>query len=592
MTQWAAPRTNGSAIQWPYAGDSSKLKHAPIIFAILTVVGVVRIVSTYAVFSQTYDEPSHIACGMEWLDRGVYTLETQHPPLARVAAALGPFLNGQRSPKVADVADKARHARSPDLFLAAGNMILNQADYTKTLALARCGVLPFFVLACFLLWRWSRELFGDISALAAIGVFTNVPSVLAHAGLATTDFCFTTTFLLALYGFTNWLKKPSLQSGILQGAGAGLAILSKFSVFVFFPAAAISIVLVRWVMEHRCRFSSWLPNRLRAWTLAVSVLACWLTVWAGYRFSFGPISNFKDRPHHNINRILGGSDVAVAAANFAVETPIPNPELYRGLIWLTAHAREGHTAYILGDVRTSGFWYFFPVAILVKTPIAVLLLAGIGTWSLMTASRASAKDWRWWIPIAVTVPILLVCIASSINLGIRHILPIYPFASMIAGVGFAVLINLRRRSYYFLAGAVILAIWLVSSSAVWHPDYLSYFNEFGWTHPQNILVESDLDWGQDLPRLREDLRRRKVEHFSIGYFGSADLSQQGLPPFEELKPYEPRSGWVAISLTTLQIGGRPKTRPNAGLAYDWLKAYRPSARIGRSMLLYYVPSHE
>jgi 4-amino-4-deoxy-L-arabinose transferase-like glycosyltransferase len=470
-------------------------------------------------------------------------------------------------------------------------MILSQTDYLKTLALARLGVLPFFILACWLLWRWSGELFGDVAAMAAVGVFTNVPSVLAHAGLATTDFCLTATFLLALYGFASWLKQSSLRSGILQGIGLGLAVLSKFSVFVFFPVAAISILLVRWVIQDRCCFAALLPSRQRLWTLAVSLVVCSVTIWAGYRFSIASISNVKDRPHQNITRLLGRSPLATTAANFAVETPIPNPELYRGLIWLSAHAREGHLAFLLGNVRNNGFWYFFPVVILVKTPIAALLLAGIGAWSLMVRARPSAKDWSGLIPIAVTVPILLVCMASSINLGVRHILPIYPFLSMLAGVGLATLIGLRKKSNYFLAGAVILAIWLVSSSVYCHPDYISYFNEFGGVHPEKILVESDLDWGQDVPRLREELRRRNIQRFSIAYFGSADLSQQNLPPFEELKPYEPRDGWVAISLTTLQVGGRPNTRLNAGLAYDWLQAYKPAARIGRSMRLYYVPTH-
>lgn len=569
-----------------------KLKGASIIFVLLTILGGVRIVSTYKIFSQTFDEPAHISCGMEWLDQGAYTLETQHPPLARVAVALGPFLAGQRSPTAEAVSEKAAHTPLSDLFFVAGNMILSQTDYAKTLMLARLGVLPFFFFACWLLWHWSRELFGDVAALGSIGVFTNLPLVLAHAGLATTDFCFTTTFLLALYGFTKWLEKPSLQSGTLQGVGVGLAVLSKFSVFVFFPAAVISILLVWWAVQYRCSLRALWPDWLRIRTLVVSALVCLVTAWAGYRFSVNSIVNAKSRPHQIITSVLGGHPRALAAANFIVESPIPNPELYQGLVWLSAHASSGHTAFLLGEVRTKGFWYFVPVTILVKTPIAALLLVGLGGLSLLVAARSSPDHWRQLTPIAVSISILLVCMASTINLGIRHILPIYPLVSVIAGVGIAFLINHGRQNKYLLATAAVLAVWLASSSVLSHPNYLSYFNEFAGGNPQNILVGSDLDWGQDLPRLREELRKRNVEQFSLAYFGSADLAQQGLPRFEELKPYAPRSGWVAISLTTLQIGGRPATKPNEGLAFDWLKAYQPAARIGRSMLLYDIPSQQ
>jgi hypothetical protein len=130
-----------------------------------------------------------------------------------------------------------------------------------------------------------------------------------------------------------------------------------------------------------------------------------------------------------------------------------------------------------------------------------------------------------------------------------------------------------------------LLVWQLGSSLAAHPDYLAYFNELAGKHPERILVDSDLDWGQDLLRLVEELRARHVERVAIAYNGSADLSRHGLPAFRPLVPHQPTTGWIAISEMRLKIGeGRPP--------YDefaWLEAYEPVARVGRSIRLYYVP---
>jgi len=133
--------------------------------------------------------------------------------------------------------------------------------------------------------------------------------------------------------------------------------------------------------------------------------------------------------------------------------------------------------------------------------------------------------------------------------------------------------------------AVGLTGWLVAESVRAHPDYLPYFNQLAGGHPERILLDSDLDWGQDLGRLADTLRSRGVPHVWIAYHGKVNLSRQGLPPFTELPPEQRVTGWVAASLFSLTLGeqGGPID------SYAWLRPYQPVARVGHSILLYYIP---
>ena len=145
-----------------------------IVFCLLAGIGMVRIISTYKVFSQTTDEPAHLITGMEWLQRGTYTFEPLHPPLARVAIAMGPYLSGLR------LTDQ--HGMWEE-----GNRMLFDGSYLHNLTLARFGVLPFFLLSTLLVWFWTRSRYGENAALLATLLFTTTPVVLAHADFATTE---------------------------------------------------------------------------------------------------------------------------------------------------------------------------------------------------------------------------------------------------------------------------------------------------------------------------------------------------------------------------------------------------------------------
>ena len=523
-----------------------------LIFLLLAAIGVARIAATYRSIAQTSDETPNIACGMQYLDLGRYDYGAFHPPLARLAIAVGPYLYGARAQKM------------PDRWKE-GNAVLNSAPrYGKALTLARLGILPFFLLACTVVWLWGRKLMGDWGALAAVFVFTNTPPVLAHAGVATMDMAIGAGIVTALFTYTLWLEEGSLRRAVFFGVGLALAILSKFSAVLLLPVCIAAITLL-YPRARQKRNWAWIP-------------VTFVLVWGAYRFSFGPMTEHVASDAAGQGGIIGRIPGLVL---HALETvPVPAPQLLDGLWQVHNHVDAGHTAYLMGRHSFHGWWYFFPVALAVKTPLPILLLAGLGVFALTREKRRER-----WMPAVLAGTILLVNLPTSLNIGVRYMLPLYPLLALTAGAGVVWVWQYRR------AAVVLLLAWTAVASASAHPDYLAYFNEVAGSHPERILVDSDLDWGQDMARLAAELQRRRVPYLHMACLYTGDDTRLGLPAWDSLEPYQPVTGWVAVSQTMLKNYGwmAAQQRGRSDLAFEWLDQYRPVGRVGKSILLYYIP---
>jgi len=543
MRQWLSPR---------------------LVLVTCLVVAAVRIVATYRVFNQTWDEPAHVAAGMQWLDRGHYSYEPLHPPLARISAAIGPRLAGIRS------------AGYDDVWLEGNAILYAGSRYDRNLALARLGTLPWFLLAALVVFAWARRLGGSAPAIWAVVLFTTLPPILGQAGLATTDMAVAATVALACYCAILWLEQPTVGRSLGLGAAAALALLSKFSALLFLPAAAVAIALCRRGEGRRAHPAG--TGIGRTTRLRLTYTAALLTLWAGYRFAVGPLVPPASPP--------GAAPPGSSLIERAAQAPVfPAPALFEGIGQLAAKNRAGHKSYLLGEVRDTGWWYFFPVAIAVKTPIPFLLLVAAGVVAALRAPPGSERR-RRLEPAAIAAAILLVCLPSRINIGLRHVLPIYPFLAIAAGLGTVTLFRLRRAAPAGAVATAVLVAWQLVSSARSHPDYIAWFNTLAGDRPERILVDSDLDDGQDLKRLADTLRARRIPEVWLAYAGSATVAEHGLPPVRWLQPHQPVRGWVAASLYSLKLGslGRPGHDD-----FAWLERYRPVARVGKSIRLYYLP---
>ena len=550
----------------------------------LSLVAVGRIAATWPVFSQTFDEPFHLAAGMEWWQSGSYTLEALHPPLARIAIAFLPWVHSTPG---------GAHIGGTLDAMGEGNALLLRGDYPHNLALARAGVLPFFLLAVVCVFGLARKLHGDAAAVCAVLLFTTLPPVLAHAGLATTDMAVTATLAAAVLAFLHWLESPSRWRALLLAVAVAASILSKFSALVFLPVCFLAGVLCT-APARRIRGASLTPQereaargaRRRQLLLVLAVTA--ICTWATYRFAAYPLVD--PRPPHL-------SAWLQPVYSTVKSVPLPAPELWRGLSRVAREDFRGRVSYCLGEVRVGGFWYFFLVALLFKTPLPFLALC-VGGGIVAAREARRQRDPRLLLAVACACAILCVVLPSRIDIGLRHVLPIFPFLAVAAGYGLAhgfsvlgvtgqVVGRAGWRRIALPALAVVLLSWHLADSVTAHPDYLAWFNGLAGRQPDRILLDSDLDWGQDGLRLRTELQRLGVREFSLAYHGSADLRELGLPPFHPLPPFQPTSGWIAISEFRLKVGGTAAAQIGG---YRWLEQYQPAAMAGRSIRIYYIPA--
>jgi Dolichyl-phosphate-mannose-protein mannosyltransferase len=528
--------------------------YLPILTAVLSVLtATLLIIATYPVFSQTFDEGEHLAVGMEWLELGSYSYDPLNPPLARVAVALGPYLAGARLQGSGNAWDE-------------GNAILeNHGHYQRTLILARLGILPFFWLACFVLWRFTLQDYGPWQAALAVVFFVFCPPVLANASVATTDLPFTAMFLLALVCFWNFLQNPKSSSAVFAGSTIGLALLCKFSGLLYLAASGGA--LSGYCLIKKRPMPSW-----RYIAIGIATLA--LTIWAGYRFSVGPILH-----EGQVNAVESAQlrKLPDALTRVFFFHGVLAPEFFKGLAHLFGLSMKTRPAYLLGQTYLGGRWYFFPVAVAVKTPIPLLLLATLGAATALIRPRLQNAI----VPLAGIAGPLLVAMLGPVNLGVRHVLVIYPFLAILGACAFVWLWQVsgsREKLLACRAIAGVLVIWSIATCIRATPDFIPYFNELAAPYGSRILIDSDFDWGQDLNRLSSVLQQQHIDSVWIAYEGSADLKRRGLPYWQPLLSNQKPSGWIAVSEY------RIKTSPGD---FGWLERYKPDRIVGKTIRLYH-----
>jgi hypothetical protein len=550
---------------------------------ILTLFAVVRIVAGYFQNSQAFDEPSHVASGMEWLDRGTYLIDPLHPPLARIAIAAPLYLAGLRSPQIPPPPDGGCVS-----YFEIGNRVLyDGGHYLRNLALARLGVLPFFLVgACVVFW-WARQEFGSTAGLLAVAMFTTLPGILTFAGLAYTDFPAAIAQLALIFVFTLWLEQTSWAATVRLGLAAGVAFLTKFTTLVFFPAAALGILIV-WAIERR-EGAFFTRQRFR-WLAQVplGLLICALTVWAGYRFSLKPVIEGLQLSRQSLPTFqhLPGPVRLVARELVARDVRIPAPELAMGIAESYVLTHSATSAYILGRLREGGTWYFFPVGFFFKNPLPYLVLALLG---ILVSLRARQR-WSAAAPAAAVLSIVVASMFLRYNAGQRHVLVIYPLFAILAGAAGAHLWESRKT--WQRALLVVLLLWQVIESARPGLEPIAYFNELAGRDPSRVLVTGcDLDCGQDVFRLAQELRKRHVETVHLALWTSSEIEKMGLPNVEIVPPGKPVRGWVAVGVRSLRLGDvQHQTYPPG--SFSWLDAYQPVGHAGATILIYCIPGSE
>jgi hypothetical protein len=495
----------------------------PALAALLLVLAATaRIVASYGSLSHTVDEPIHFGAGMEWLWNGTYQWDTSHPPLARITPAILASLAGAR-------------LLPADGAIRESVLVWGRGDhYDRLLAISRAGILPLFWLACAVVFLWTRRIAGGAAAVLSVLIFTTIPPVLAHAGLITTDMAATAFTPACALMSLLWAERPTRGRTALLGLMLGLGVLGKFSVPVFLPA-----IWALWLLWRRPALAEIRQRVVPA--LAALLLGC-LVIWAGYRFSMNGL--------------------------------VPAPDFWQGLNEQLQHNTNGHRSFIMGRQHQLGVWYFFPVTLLVKTPLGLLLLLCLAVWKRPHSAPGAAPSQRLAAPCLYAAAILMVAMCSNINIGVRHVLPLYAGLSVFAGILFLELWQTRAR----LIPAALIA-WQLVSGVLAQPDLISYTNEITRNRPEEWVADSDLDWGQDMHRVADFLNRHGARQVSFQPYSFYYL--EGGHPFPAHTPgswYRPEPGWNAVSLSNLKVFRHP----------GWIKG-PPQYRIGRTHWAWYFP---
>ncbi len=515
--------------------------------------------------SAAFDEEYHLAAGYAYLRTGDPRLSTEHPPLVNVWNALPLLFLDPRLP----LDHPAWQSAMTDDF---GDAFLWQANPHQAVQMVLLGRLPIIALGVLLgalIFRWARDLLGVKAGLLALALYSFDPNLIAHSRLSTTDLGLAACMTLAMWRLWAWLEKPTRLNLVLTGAAAGAAMATKFTGLALAPIFVL-VALVHPVLPAS-RGKWWSAIAQRMLGLLMAAVVALLFIWGVY--------------------------------SFEVKDGWPAATYWRGLIKIWTEYSQGYPTFLLGQVNRTGWWYYFPAAFVLKTPLPtqILLVASLVLSTPRAWRRASA---------AIIPPAFLMAAAlfSPLAIGYRHILPVLPFVIILASRLVKLQIDdscftfhVSRITYYVLRMAYgVLLFWLVISAARIFPHHLSFFNELagGPSNGSHVLVDSNLDWGQDLPALKQLMAERGIEQVRLAYFGTAMPEAYGirytpLPGFlrflagaevDAYNPYTPEPGWYAISATSLRLG---LVYRSADL-YAYFRDKTPAARAGYSINLYEV----
>jgi hypothetical protein len=572
-----------------------------LLLCIFAAIFITLTVTSYRQKSATWDEPQHLIAGYNALKFHDYRTDPEHPPFLRMWAAL-PLLFQSNIKMDVSVIDQVPPVLWTGLlqFEFCHAFLYNLNDADRMLYAARFMIVLLGVLLGVLLFCWSRELFGFWPAVIVLGLYMTEPNILAHARLVTTDFgliCFAFGALYFLWRVGKKLSIPNL-CGLI--GFFTLAQISKFSALLLGP-----IVLALLVMRalHRDPWLVSIPKRHELATLGAKAktasmiivalaVASWLAIWASYRFRFLPSASPTWKLSSCTDPRMQPRAPGLARIVGWVDEHHLLPNAYVQGLFLTQAKSENRAAFLAGQYSTKGWWYFFPLAFSIKTPesIIALFLAGVCLCAI-GRDHFLRDDLYALVPIA---GFLAATMAANLNIGLRHILPIYPFVLLIAGKSVAVLWNAKSPLFRALLGA--LCLFAVVESAAIYPDYLAFFNQLigGPRNGNKYLVDSNLDWGQDLKGLKRWMTRNNVQHINLSYFGTADPAYYkinytplpGAPFYAEQSAKMPvLPGLVAVSATNLR---------GVYFADSWRDFYspllkmKPVAVIGYSIYVYQV----
>lgn len=582
--------------------------------------------------SQTVDEAVHLSSGYSYLKTGDFRMNPEHPPLLKEISAF-PLL-------FFNLNDPTNHAswnEYNEWDFGRNFLYHNNHDADLILLIGRLPVMLLSLILGLFIFKWAQKLWGDLIAIFCLTLYVFEPNILANSRYITTDLALTCFLFLTIYALDRYLKTFSRRNLIIFAVIFAVAQVVKFSAVILFPLLIIFFILKRFhsgldKLRYRRFFS----------IIATVILVTGVAILMVYGFdskipiqdkdvsdfyqrqvSITDLNDYSDKPVISRELLTYTNPVTKSGAiiyELAKKIPIPAFYYFKGFFLLASHDYWGHLAYLFGHYSNTGFWYYFPAAFLLKTSAPLLMFFFIGLsifiFKFLKCAFKSGFDekskiniltqkgltkyknifltklknvivffqkipFTYWLLILTPSIYFLWALTSKINIGHRHILPIYPF--LIILVGGLLKIKPRSLKTWKLFLSLLLILYVVSTIRI-YPNFLAYFNELvgGPNKGPKYLIDSNIDWGQDIIKLKHYLEKNNINDVYMRFLGSLEsnyynLNKKPIPEDKDIEQIKNINGVVAISVTALYEKDRP---------YSWLEQLTPDARIGYSIYIY------
>lgn len=542
--------------------------------------------------SQVFDESAHLYAGVEYWRHADFGVNPEHPPLVKLVAAVPLLpLHLKEPPPVPIPFFKAQN------FVAA-TQFLYAADADSLIMRARVTVACVFVLGlAFLLLAAASEMFDPQTALLALGLLAFEPVMLANGALITTDLGLACLFFACVYAFYRYLKGPSAARLALCAIASGLAMAAKHSGALILPTLAILAgfeLLAEWkgrkaqtgntavISRHALRLCA---------ALAIVALVSYATLWAFYSFRYAarPAGLQLVPPLAAYSAQLESPAQKACIEFLARYHLFPEAYLYG---WIDILQIPGtRPTFVFGNLYSKGQWFFFPAMLLIKTTITLLVLVALTPFARLWDRRREV--------IFLSAPpvfFLLVAILSDLNLGVRHILPLYPFMIVLAAAAGWRLAVHSRVGAAAVGGLVLFA---AISSLHAYPSYLAYSNEAfgGPSNTYRVVTDANADWGQSLKWVKAYVDDHHLTDcwfdYNVPFIDPAYYKIQCKPLLSAMGRYgmgpsaavpNTIGGTILISATEAEglLWGPDVLNP-----YEVFKQRRPDELIGNVVLVYH-----
>ena len=464
--------------------------------------------------SSSWDEAHHLFDGYTIWKFGDYTLNPEVPPFIKMTAAL-PLLHMQLK-----VPPNLGRPNQTEAFLDGKAFVWGNGG-DRVLFPARMMCAGFALALGLLIYLWAEEMFGFVAGIFALAMFCFDPNVLANGAMVTTDVGAAFCFVAAMYSFYRYCKRPGWLRLGLAGVALGVALSAKYT-GVFLVPMLVLVVVAEGAMAR-----DWRVLWRRVGALVLMGLVAWVVVWGfyGFRYKAAPAGKDINPPLETYLRQMHDQRDARLLRVMAKVRVLPE-----GYIWGLENTKETEwddPSYFWGKVYRHGNWEYFPVALLIKSTLAFLILVGLAPLAWLWGLRGRGREMVFLlVPVGVY---LAVSMSSDMDIGARHLLPVWAFLYVLIGGTAMVLLDRDVRWGWVLG---VLLCWQVVTSVRVSPAYMAYGNE-AWGGPAKVdryLGDANTDWGQQLKAVKTYLDGRHITNCWFAYFpdGSIDPEDYGI----------------------------------------------------------------